>query len=147
MTFDGYPMNSPSSNPPLEPSVQTYFDQLKQGHFLIQHCTSCKTHLFYPRRFCIHCSEDSLEWVQPKGTGFVYSTTTVRRKPDAGGDYDVSIVELDEGVRLMSTVQGISPEEVKIGMRVRALVVGTDNEQHKVVFRPEDSSATGEQHA
>ena len=140
-------MNSPSSNPPLEPSVQTYFDQLSLGHFLIQHCTSCKAHLFYPRRFCIHCTEDSLEWIKPKGTGVVYSTTTVRRKPEAGGDYDVSIVELDEGVRLMSTVQGMAPEAVKIGMRVRLQILKTESHPHKVVFIAADTPPTGEHHA
>ena len=66
----------------------------------------------------------------------MYSTTTVRRKPDAGGDYDVSLIDLDEGVRMMSRVEGIAPADVKIGMRVRAAIV-----RHKngglVIFRPE----------
>ncbi len=140
-------MNSPNTPPKLEPTVQTYLDQLRQGQFLIQHCTSCHTHLFFPRRFCIHCTEESLEWVKPKGTGFVYSTTTVRRKPDAGGDYDVSIVELDEGVRLMSTVLGISPEDVKIGMRVRLQILSAEPAPNKVVFIPEELTPTGDHHA
>jgi uncharacterized OB-fold protein len=103
--------------------------------------------LFFPRRFCIHCTEESLEWVKPKGTGLVYSTTTVRRKPDAGGDYDVSIVELDEGVRLMSTVLGISPEDVKIGMRVRLQILSAEPAPNKVVFIPEELTPTGDHHA
>ena len=61
--------------------------------------------------------------MEPKGTGTVYSTTTVRRKPEVGGDYDVSLIDLDEGVRMMSRVEGLAPTEVKIGMRVRAKVI------------------------
>ena len=100
-----------------------YQTALNEGRFLIQRCEGCKRHVFYPRVVCPHCGSDSLAWVEPKGTGVVYSTTTVRRKPDAGGDYDVSLIDLDEGVRMMSRVDGIAPTEVKIGMRVRAKVI------------------------
>jgi uncharacterized OB-fold protein len=67
----------------------------------------------------------------------VYSTTTVRRKPEAGGDYDVSIVELEEGVRLMTQVIGVAPHDVKIGMSVQLKIIATDEHQCKVVFSPQ----------
>ena len=100
-----------------------YLAMLNEGHFLIQRCNTCQKHIFFPRVICPYCSSDSVAWVEPKGTGTVYSTTTVRRKPEAGGDYDVSVIELDEGVRMMSRVDGMPPTEVKIGMRVRAKVI------------------------
>lgn len=100
-----------------------YQAQLNEGRFLIQRCGDCKNHVFFPRVVCPHCGSAALAWVEPKGTGVVYSTTTVRRKPDLGGDYDVSLIELDEGVRMMSRVDGVSPSDVKIGMRVRAKVI------------------------
>lgn len=113
-----------------------YQAELNKGHFVIQRCNGCGKHVFYPRVVCPHCGSDKLAWVEPKGTGVVYSTTTVRRKPDAGGDYDVSLIDLDEGVRMMSRVEGIPPTEVKIGMRVRAKVI--DNKgAGLVVFNPE----------
>lgn len=43
----------------------------------------------------------------------MYSTTVVRRKPDAGGDYNVALIHLDEGVQLMSCVVGMPPAEVR----------------------------------
>ncbi len=68
----------------------------------------------------------------------MYSTTTVRRKPEAGGDYDVSLIDLAEGVRMMSRVEGVPPAEVKIGMRVRAKII--DNKgAGLVVFAPEQT--------
>lgn len=115
-----------------------YQAALNEGRFIIQRCNDCKRHVFYPRVVCPHCGSDSLAWVEPKGTGVVYSTTTVRRKPEVGGDYDVSLIDLDEGVRMMSRVEGIAPTEVKIGMRVRAKVI--DNKgAGLVVFTPEQA--------
>jgi uncharacterized OB-fold protein len=115
-----------------------YQAALNEGRFLLQHCTSCNKHVFYPRAVCPHCSSTALEWDTPKGTGEVYSLTTVRRKPEAGGDYNVSIIELDEGVRMMSRVDGTPPAEVKIGMRVRAKVID-NNGAGLVVFTAEES--------
>lgn len=99
-----------------------YRAALNEGRFIIQRCGDCGRHVFFPRSICPHCWSARLDWVEPKGTGTVYSTTTVRRKPEAGGDYDVSLIDLDEGVRLMSRVEGVPPAEVKIGSRVRAKV-------------------------
>ena len=100
-----------------------YQAALNEGCFLIQRCSDCDRHVFYPRVVCPHCGGASFAWVEPRGTGAVYSTTTVRRKPEAGGDYDVSLIDLDEGVRMMSRVEGVPPAEVKIGMLVRAKIV------------------------
>jgi uncharacterized OB-fold protein len=100
-----------------------YQAALNEGRFLIQRCNDCKKHVFHPRVVCPHCASAALDWVTPKGTGSVYSTTTVRRKPDAGGDYNVCVIELDEGVRMMSRVEGLPPADVKIGMRVSSKVI------------------------
>ncbi len=62
----------------------------------------------------------------------------MRRKPEAGGDYNVSLIELDEGVRMMSRVDGTPPAEVRIGMRVRAKVID-NNGAGLVVFTAEES--------
>eukprot|EP01137_Pigoraptor_chileana_P037152 Opistho-2@33805 len=95
---------------------------LAEGRFLIQHCGACGKHVYYPRLLCPHCGADEPALVEPHGTGTVYATTTVRRKADAGGDYNVAVIELDEGVRLMSRVDGVPPSDVRIGQRVRARV-------------------------
>jgi hypothetical protein len=56
-------------------------------------------------------------WRVSEGTGSVHATTTIRR-PDED-PYDLSLIDLDDGVRLMSRVIGLAPEDVRIGMRVR----------------------------
>ena len=102
---------------------QQYFAALGTGQFNIQKCLACAGHVFYPRVVCPRCGSNRLEWVAPSGRGIVYSATTVRRKPEAGGDYNVSLIDLEEGPRLMSRVDGIAPAQVAIGMRVEAKVI------------------------
>ena len=104
-------------------AAAVYQAALNEGRFIIQRCNDCAKHVFYPREVCPHCSGTQLAWEEAQGSGSVYSTTTVRRKPDAGGDYNVALIELAEGVRMMSCVRGMAPDEVGIGMRVRAKVV------------------------
>jgi len=100
---------------------------LKDGRFMIQKCGKCGEFVFYPRLLCTGCGASALEWQAADGGGTVYSTTIVRRKPDAGGDYNVAIVELKEGPRLMSRVVDVPPAEVAIGMPVRADIEQTAN--------------------
>jgi uncharacterized protein len=99
---------------------------LDGGRFLLQRCSACQKYIHHPREFCLHCGGQSLEWVQPKGTGTIYAVTTVRRKREEGGDLNVSLIDLDEGVRLMSRVHGVPPSDVRIGERVRARVAVVD---------------------
>ena len=86
-----------------------------------------------------HCGADRLSWFEPDGAGVVYSTTVVRRKPEAGGDYNVALVDLKEGVRLMSRVEGVPPEAVRIGMSVRARIA-SENGQGLLVFAPQQEA-------
>jgi hypothetical protein len=44
-------------------------------------------------------------WRVSAGRGTVYATCVVRRRDEA--PYDISLVELDEGVRMMARVDGI----------------------------------------
>ena len=113
---------------------------LDQGNFLIQHCGACSKHVYFPRESCPHCGAAELAWVAPSGDGTVYSVTTVRRKPDAGGDYNVSLIDLDEGVRLMSRVVDVSPDAVCIGQRVTASVKMTP-EKGLIVFHQKAGQA------
>jgi uncharacterized OB-fold protein len=96
--------------------------ELDAGRLLIQRCNGCERHVYYPRESCPDCGGSALEWKQPSGLGTVHAVTTVRRKPADGGDLNVSLVDLDEGVRLMSRVDNLAPDAVRIGQRVKARV-------------------------
>ena len=108
-------------SPPSGPEKQ-YLDKLAAGRFEIQRCAGCGKHVFYPRVLCPHCGGERLDWVAPSGRGTVYSTTIVRRRPADGGDYNVCLVDLAEGPRMLSRVVTIPPEQVKIDMTVAARI-------------------------
>ena len=95
---------------------------LAEGRFMIQRSRATGMHVFFPRPFVPGTGETDLEWVEASGDGTVYATTVNRRSPDKGGSFNVALIDLAEGPRMMSRVVGIAPEEVKIGMKVRAKV-------------------------
>lgn len=115
-------MNDDQTGGPAECGVEAeYFAALKRGKLMIQRCGECQRAVFYPRQFCPHCDHERLSWEQASGKGTVHAVTTVRTKPDR--PYNVSLIDLDEGVRMMSRVDGVSPDDVKIGMRVQANII------------------------
>lgn len=116
-----------------------YAAWLAQGQFRLQRCRDCAHHVFYPRVLCPNCGGAGLDWVDAGGGGTVYSATVVRRKAQHGGDYSVVLVDLDEGPRMMSRVEGIAPDAVRIGMRVRARIAAGEG-GHFVVFDPQEAA-------
>ena len=108
---------------------QAAFQQhLKDGRFMLQHSPSTGRYVFFPRVAVPGSGETDLEWVPAKGTGTIYASTVSRTR---GGDFNVVIVELDEGPRLMSRVEGAL--QVSIGSRVSARIADIDGEP-QVVF-------------
>ena len=95
---------------------------LTEGRFMMQRSTSTGVHVFHPRSFVPGTGETDLEWVEASGEGTVYSTTVNRRSPDKGGSFNVALIDMAEGPRMMSRVVCIVPEEVTIGMKVRAKI-------------------------
>jgi uncharacterized OB-fold protein len=114
---------------------QEFFAHLAQRRFMLQRSRSTGGYVFYPRVAEPGTGATDLEWVEASGRGVVYSTTIVHPRPPAA-DYNVALVELEEGPRLISRVDGIAPAEVKIGMRVRARVVD-ESEGPLLVFVPD----------
>jgi uncharacterized OB-fold protein len=113
--------------------LQTFEENLAKGEFRIQQCKDCGQHVFYPRLLCHHCGSNALKWVAVSGKGVVYSSAVVRQRPEKGGDYNISLIDLEEGPRLMSRVVDVDPEEVAIGMQVSAHV-GMINDKPAVLF-------------
>ncbi len=96
--------------------------RLSEGSFSIQRCDDTGKFFLYPREFSPFTGSRNVSWQACSGEGAVYSTTVIRRKPDQGGDYNVAIIELAEGPRMMSRVEGVPPQEVRIGMKVKARI-------------------------
>lgn len=108
---------------------------LDQGRFMIQRSRSTGKHVFYPRAAAPGSGERDLEWVEASGDGVVYSTTVNRRSPEKGGAFNVALIDLAEGPRMMSRVVDIPAENVKIGMGVTAQI-GEIGGQRCIVWSP-----------
>jgi uncharacterized OB-fold protein len=119
-----------------------YFSWLNQGVFKIQRCDHCAKGIFYPRNLCPHCGSTALGWITPSGRGTVYSTTIVRRKEADGGDYNIVLVDLDEGVRMMGRLLDRAATGIKIGARIKARVL-TEDDRGIVVFAEDEGVADG----
>jgi uncharacterized OB-fold protein len=107
-------MPAPQSSP-----LASYLAYLERDQLAYQWSPQSGRAVFYPRVLCPATGSDDLEWRVSKGLGTVYSTTVVY--PQQGDPYNVALIDCDEGFRLMSRVEGIAPDEVRIGMRVRFL--------------------------
>jgi uncharacterized OB-fold protein len=111
-----------------------YRTHLAAGRFMIQRSVTSGRYVFYPRVMVPGTGETDLVFIPASGLGVVYSVTVVRQKPPTPS-YNVVLVELAEGPRMMSRVVGIAAEEVRIGMNLRARVIEEDAAP-LVVFEP-----------
>ncbi|ADP19984.1 MULTISPECIES: Zn-ribbon domain-containing OB-fold protein [Achromobacter] len=105
---------------------------LAQGRFMLQRSRGSGDYVFFPRAIAPSSGLADLEWVAASGRGTVHATTVVRARPPQQ-PYNVALVELEEGPRLMTRVEGVAPEAVRIGMPVRARI-SNDGDRPLLVF-------------
>ena len=102
-----------------------FWDAAKERRLLLQRCADCGARQFFPQSHCRGCLSESLGWIEASGKGKIYSFTIVHRPPSAAfqedAPYTVALVELDEGVRMMSNIVGIAPDKVRVGMPVEVV--------------------------
>lgn len=116
-----------------------YLAFLAQGRFMLQRSLSSGEYVFYPRVAAPRSGARDLQWVEACGLGTVHATTVIRaRAPQPS--YNVALIELAEGPRLMSRVEGIAPESVRIGMAVQARVTQVDGKP-LLVFAAQEGGA------
>ena len=97
--------------------LTTWLDHLERGELAYQFSPSANRAVFYPRVIAPVSGAADLEWRVSAGLGTVHATTVVH--PQEGAAYNVALIDMDEGFRLMSRVEEIAPTAVRIGQRVR----------------------------
>lgn len=108
-----------------------YWEGLARGELRIQRCNSCSRAVFYPRAACPHCFSDQLSWIVATGKGTIYSYTVAHQAFGAfaaDAPFVVAIVDLDEGVRMMTRIIDAPRERITIGTAVQVTfeMVGED---------------------
>jgi len=105
--------------------TSTFWEATKDNKLLIQQCDDCGARQFFPQSYCRNCLAENLGWIEATGRGKVYTYTIVNRPPTVRFQEDVpyvvALIELEEGVRMMSNVVGIDPEAVRIDMPVEVV--------------------------
>ncbi|MDT5007959.1 MAG: uncharacterized protein QOJ24_5135 [Mycobacterium sp.] len=135
--------------PTIDAASAPYWNAAREGRLLIAKCESCGRVHHYPRPFCPHCWSEDVRPVQASGSGTLYTFSTVHVNDLAPFKerlpYVAAIVELDEGPRLMTTIEGVEPDGLRIGMTVTATfrpVDDTDPESpYLTVFTPSEESS------
>ncbi|WCM49638.1 OB-fold domain-containing protein [Pseudomonas sp. WJP1] len=107
-----------------------YWEGLKAQRLLIQQCNACEHWVFYPRRHCPRCLAHDLTWRDVSGGASLYSFTVARipTLPDFADEMPqkLAVIELDEGVRINTTLVGLEEDQIRIGMRLKPVFAEVD---------------------
>ena len=130
--------------PTTTPDTQFFWDGVADSKLLVQRCTACGALRHPPRPLCPSCR--SLDWdtIEASGRGTVYSAVIPHHPPLPWfpEPFSVALVELAEGVRLVTNVVGIDPHQVTLGMAVRVRFETFDDGLVLPLFEP-DPAAPG----
>lgn len=114
-----------------------FYEFCRQHELRFQQCSDCGSWRHMPRECCNRCGSFDWSWQRSGGTGVVFSWTIIHRALHPGFadelPYAAVVVELDEGVRLVSSVVGIAADELRIGLPVEVVFddVSPDTTLHK----------------
>ncbi|MDQ1737142.1 MAG: uncharacterized protein QOH56_3393 [Pseudonocardiales bacterium] len=111
---------------------------------MIASCGACSKVHHYPRPFCPHCWSEDVHPVEATGSGTLYTYSIVYVNDLAPFKdrlpYVAAIVALDEGPRLMTTIEGADPGDLQVGMPVTAAFRPVDGDDpdspYLTVFTP-----------
>ncbi|MGD6851649.1 MAG: Zn-ribbon domain-containing OB-fold protein [Candidatus Bathyarchaeia archaeon] len=100
-------------------TIEQFYKFLSQGKLMAGKCIKCgKIHL-PPRPLCSNCYSKEFMWLPVSGRGKLLTYTIIHVAPQqfqALTPYAVGIVELENGLKLPGMIQGLSQEQLKIGM-------------------------------
>ena len=122
--------------PAIGPDNEFFWSGLREHKLLIQRCTGCGALRNPPRPMCPKCRSLDWEAVESSGRGTVYSYAMPHRFPFFDYPYIVVLVELAEGVRLVSNLCDVGPADVTVGMPVEVCYQTFDNDLVLHQFRP-----------
>ncbi|MCU1463670.1 MAG: hypothetical protein JWO37_3745 [Acidimicrobiales bacterium] len=116
-----------------------FWDAAAEHRLVAQRCAGCGVLRHPPRPMCPHCHSLEVEAAELSGRGTLYSYAVLHHPQHPAFDYPVlaALVDLDEGIRLVTNLVDVDPAGIEIGMRVEATFAPTTAEERAVpVFRP-----------
>jgi uncharacterized protein len=129
--------------PSVSPETEFFWSGLKEHQLRVQRCADCHTLRVPPRPMCAKCQSLKRDYVLATGRGTVYSFVMPKYPPLPFLQYPyvVALIELDEGVRIVSNLCDIEPEAIEVGLPVEVYYetfedIRTGNELVLHQFRP-----------
>lgn len=136
--------------PPESPATKPFWAATRDRRLVLQWCRTCEQPIHYPREVCPRCLGEELEFRPASGRGTVYAVSVMPKPANpmmAGREpYAVALIELAEGVRIMSNVIGVEPFSVDVGTAVQVTWEPLSDGRHLPQFEPA-SAAPAEQAA
>jgi uncharacterized OB-fold protein len=142
---------SPVMRPQVSPDTAFFWAGTAAGELRIQRCMNCGALRHPPGPMCPRCREPQRPpggaggHAVAAGTGEVYSYVVHHHPPVPGKTlpFIVALVELPEGVRIVGELLGVRPDQVRVGLPVRAEFVRVDDELALPAWRPAAAPGDG----
>jgi uncharacterized OB-fold protein len=134
-------VSAPSrAEPPSSPEAEAFWEATRRERLVLPWCRHCEAPFWYPRPVCPVCLSPDIEWREASGRGEVHAVSVMHRPGNPTMQdrvpYAVALVDLEEGVRIMSNVVGIEPGEVKVGMPVTVTWEALSDGRRLPLFEP-----------
>lgn len=115
-----------------------FWDAAAEQRLVAQQCAGCGTLHHPPRPMCPHCRSLEFQAAPLSGRGTLYSYAVLHHPRNPAFDYPVlaALVDLDEGIRVVSNLVDVEPADVEIGMRLEATFAPAADDRWVPVFRP-----------
>ncbi len=132
--------HAPFPTPVPLPETAEFWAGCKRGELLIQKCAQCGKLRHYPRPACPYCTSEQYAWQKASGKATLYSYIIVHPPTlpvfKDKVPYPVILVELEEGVRMVSNIVDCKNEDLKIGMPLAVLFDRINEDVTLPKFRP-----------
>ena len=125
--------------PELQGNSKEFYEWCRRGDLRFQRCSDCQAWRHVPREMCAKCGSDEWKWVKSSGKGTVFTWTIAERAMHPAFvdavPYAPVIIEMDEGVRLVSELIDCEPADLEVGMRVEVAFAKVSDEVTLPKFR------------
>ena len=122
--------------------TQEFYDWCKKHELRFQRCSDCNVWRHVPREMCADCGSWNWQWAQSSGRGKLFTWTVAERPLHAGFvdavPYASVVVEMDEGVRIVSEVVDQAPSDLQMDMPVEVTFDDVTDEITLPKFRRTD---------
>jgi uncharacterized protein len=128
--------------PILTEDNRVFWDEADNGRLVAQRCANCGRLRHPPRPMCPHCHSLEYEAMELSGIGTVYSYSILHhpRSPNFTYPLLTALVDLEEGVRMVTNLINLDPADVRIGMPVQVTFIPTAGDVDVPVFEPREAS-------